>query len=79
MKESKVRMVRENDYFESENDREKERNNGGWKDIKQPIGLVKSREDLEKRDEGYAKFSFNLLVSDRIGYHRSIPDTRNKL
>jgi len=34
---------------------------------------------VKKREKGYKKFSFNLLVSDRIGYYRSIPDTRNKL
>jgi len=47
--------------------------------VKQPVGLIKNKYDLEKRDEGYTKYSFNLLVSDRIGFHRKIPDTRHQL
>ena len=47
--------------------------------FEEQIGLIKSKDDIEKRDEGYAKFSFNLLVSDRIGYHRKIPDSRHQL
>ena len=47
--------------------------------VKQPVGLIKNKYDLEKRDEGYTKYSFNLLVSDRIGFHRKVPDTRHQL
>ncbi len=43
------------------------------------LGIVKSSEDLRKRDDGYSRFSFNLLVSDRIGLKRKLPDTRHKL
>ena len=43
------------------------------------FGLVRTEDEVMKREEGYKKFAFNLLVSDRIGYYRSIPDTRNKL
>lgn len=42
------------------------------------VGYVNTVEDIAKRQEGYDKYAFNLLVSDRIGYGRVIPDTRNK-
>ncbi|XP_078572364.1 polypeptide N-acetylgalactosaminyltransferase 11-like [Branchiostoma floridae x Branchiostoma japonicum] len=41
------------------------------------LGLIKSPEDQETRDMGYRRHAFNLLISDRIGFHRNIPDTRN--
>ena len=44
-----------------------------------PIGIVRNNQDLKKRHKGYEKFSFNLLVSDRIGYQRTLPDTRHHL
>ena len=28
---------------------------------------------------GYKLYAFNQLISDRIGYHRDIPDTRHRL
>ena len=43
------------------------------------FGLVKNDDDIRKKEYGYEKFAFNLLVSDRIGYRRDIPDTRNKM
>ncbi|XP_011306982.1 polypeptide N-acetylgalactosaminyltransferase 35A [Fopius arisanus] len=45
------------------------------------LGLVHTPEEARKRDEGYQKFAFNVLVSDALGPHReyAIPDTRNKL
>ncbi|XP_050575645.1 polypeptide N-acetylgalactosaminyltransferase 35A [Bombus affinis] len=43
------------------------------------LGMVKNFEDQRKRDEGYKNYSFNILVSDNIGMHREIPDTRHKL
>ena len=42
------------------------------------VGYVDTEEDIAKRQEGYDKYAFNLLVSERIGYSRVIPDTRNK-
>ena len=43
-----------------------------WDDI----GVAKSPEDVQLRDDGYKKFAFNSLVSSRIGFQREIPDTR---
>ena len=42
------------------------------------VGYINTEEDIAKRQKGYDKYAFNLLVSDRIGYDRIIPDTRNK-
>ncbi|XP_013416189.1 polypeptide N-acetylgalactosaminyltransferase 11 isoform X2 [Lingula anatina] len=47
-------------------------------DIKD-IGLIRSPEDQKIRDEGYRLYAFNQLISDRIGFHRQIPDTRHQL
>lgn len=41
--------------------------------------MVKNYDDQRKRDEGYKNYSFNILVSDNIGMHRELPDTRHKL
>lgn len=41
--------------------------------------MVKNFEDQQKRDEGYKNHAFNILVSDNIGIHRNLPDTRHKL
>ncbi|XP_043666480.1 polypeptide N-acetylgalactosaminyltransferase 35A-like isoform X5 [Vespula pensylvanica] len=43
------------------------------------LGMVRNLEDQQKRDEGYKNYSFNILVSDNIGFYRDIPDTRNEL
>jgi len=40
------------------------------------IGLVDNKDDIKLRNEGYDKYSFNILISDRIGFEREIPDTR---
>ena len=42
------------------------------------FGLVRNEDDIIKKESGYKKYAFNLLVSDRIGYHRDIPDTRDE-
>ena len=77
MRDSSLHTVKKADSVENGS-------NEGEDDIRprgfeEQIGLIKSKDDIEKRDEGYAKFSFNLLVSDRIGYHRKIPDSRHQL
>lgn len=43
------------------------------------LGMVRTIEDKELRDEGYKLYSFNVLVSNKLSFHRQIPDTRNKL
>ncbi|XP_077977971.1 polypeptide N-acetylgalactosaminyltransferase 11-like [Glandiceps talaboti] len=43
------------------------------------LGMVKTPEDQRIRDEGYHQHAFNQLISDRIGYHRDVTDTRNGL
>lgn len=43
------------------------------------IGMVRTPEDQKLRDEGYKVHAFNVLVSQRLGYHRDLPDTRHKL
>ncbi|XP_053975440.1 polypeptide N-acetylgalactosaminyltransferase 35A-like isoform X2 [Hylaeus anthracinus] len=43
------------------------------------LGMVKNLDDQRKREEGFKNYSFNILVSDNIGLHRELPDTRHKL
>ncbi|XP_033323717.1 polypeptide N-acetylgalactosaminyltransferase 35A isoform X1 [Megalopta genalis] len=43
------------------------------------LGIVRNYDDQKKRDEGYKNYAFNVLVSDNIGTHRVLPDTRHKL
>nr|XP_018898308.1 PREDICTED: polypeptide N-acetylgalactosaminyltransferase 35A-like [Bemisia tabaci] len=43
------------------------------------LGLVKSVADLRLKEEGYKLHGFNALISSRLGYHRSINDTRHPL
>lgn len=40
------------------------------------LGMIFSQRDQELRDLGYRKHAFNVLVSDRLGFHRAVPDTR---
>lgn len=41
------------------------------------IGLIKTEEDEKNQNRGYKLHAFNILISERLGYHRKIPDTRN--
>lgn len=43
------------------------------------LGLIRNPEDVRYRTNGYMVHAFNTLVSQRIGSHRGLPDTRNKL
>ncbi|XP_026760817.1 polypeptide N-acetylgalactosaminyltransferase 35A-like isoform X2 [Galleria mellonella] len=43
------------------------------------VGLIRNAEDVRMRDKGYNLHAFNTLISQRIGNHRGLPDTRNKL
>ncbi|CAH0716443.1 unnamed protein product, partial [Brenthis ino] len=66
--------------------REKFANQLGIKSVAQPdkslenqFGLIHNAEDVRVREEGYSLHAFNTLISQRIGNHRGVPDTRNKL
>lgn len=41
--------------------------------------MIHSESERKQRDEGMRKHAFNVLISDRIGYHRQVPDTRYPL
>lgn len=43
------------------------------------LGLITSDNDRKVKDDGYTKYAFNVLISNRIGDYRPIPDTRNPL
>ncbi|XP_055637765.1 polypeptide N-acetylgalactosaminyltransferase 35A [Toxorhynchites rutilus septentrionalis] len=43
------------------------------------FGMVRNSEEQFIRDVGYRKHAFNVLVSNKIGSFRYIPDTRHKL
>ncbi|RZC32985.1 polypeptide N-acetylgalactosaminyltransferase 35A [Asbolus verrucosus] len=43
------------------------------------LGLVRTLEDQQKKEDGYKKHAYNVLISDQLSYHRDIPDTRNAL
>nr|XP_023017071.1 polypeptide N-acetylgalactosaminyltransferase 35A-like [Leptinotarsa decemlineata] len=43
------------------------------------LGMVKNEEDKEIRETGYKIHAYNVLISNRLGLNRSIPDTRNSL
>ena len=42
-------------------------------------GFIHNERDFEFRQEGYKKYAFNALISERIGDFRDIPDTRHAL
>ncbi|XP_057293759.1 polypeptide N-acetylgalactosaminyltransferase 11-like isoform X2 [Hydractinia symbiolongicarpus] len=42
------------------------------------IGLIHNEDEIQQRAIGYSKYAFNVLVSDRIGFDRVIPQTFNK-
>ncbi|XP_037978209.2 polypeptide N-acetylgalactosaminyltransferase 35A [Plutella xylostella] len=43
------------------------------------FGIIRNAEDVQIRTIGYNHHAFNTLISQRIGNHRDLPDTRNKL
>ncbi|XP_073952541.1 polypeptide N-acetylgalactosaminyltransferase 35A isoform X2 [Choristoneura fumiferana] len=49
------------------------------KSLDNQFGLIHNAEDVRARDKGYNLHAFNTLISERIGNHRGVPDTRNKL
>ncbi|XP_042188470.1 polypeptide N-acetylgalactosaminyltransferase 11 isoform X1 [Callorhinchus milii] len=42
------------------------------------LGMIFNEVDQELRDLGYQKHAFNMLISNRLGYRRDLPDTRDK-
>ncbi|XP_060681132.1 polypeptide N-acetylgalactosaminyltransferase 11 isoform X2 [Hemiscyllium ocellatum] len=42
------------------------------------LGMIFNEVDQQIRDAGYQKHAFNILVSNRLGYSRDVPDTRNQ-
>lgn len=43
------------------------------------LGMVRTIEDQALKDEGYKLHAYNILVSNRLEFNRSIPDTRHQL
>ncbi|XP_062900521.1 polypeptide N-acetylgalactosaminyltransferase 11 [Mobula hypostoma] len=41
------------------------------------LGMIFNEVDQEIRNAGYQKHAFNVLISNRLGYKRDIPDTRD--
>uniref|UniRef100_A0A8C6LS80 Polypeptide N-acetylgalactosaminyltransferase n=1 Tax=Nothobranchius furzeri TaxID=105023 RepID=A0A8C6LS80_NOTFU len=39
--------------------------------------MIFNEADQEVRDSGYHRHAFNVLISNRLGYHRDLPDTRD--
>ncbi|XP_016096069.1 polypeptide N-acetylgalactosaminyltransferase 11-like [Sinocyclocheilus grahami] len=46
-------------------------------DLSPELGMIFNKQDQEVRDMGYHKHAFNVLISNRLGYNRDVPDTRN--
>lgn len=74
------------DYYSKMKLKEKYAKHLGLKMTAQPdnaldnqFGLIRNAEDVRIRDSGYSVHAFNTLISNRIGNHRGLPDTRNKL
>lgn len=40
------------------------------------MGMIFTEEDQQVRDTGYHRHAFNVLISNRLGPHRPLPDTR---
>lgn len=40
------------------------------------MGMIFDEHDQEVRDSGYHRHAFNVLISNRLGLHRALPDTR---
>lgn len=48
-------------------------------DIISTLGMIRNHEDERIREEGYGKHAFNVLISNRLGFHREIQDTRHEM
>ncbi|XP_043365625.1 polypeptide N-acetylgalactosaminyltransferase 11 isoform X2 [Dermochelys coriacea] len=49
----------------------------GDMELSPEMGMIFNEHDQEVRDLGYQKHAFNILISNRLGYHREVPDTRD--
>ncbi|MEQ2219615.1 hypothetical protein XENOCAPTIV_020830 [Xenoophorus captivus] len=47
------------------------------KELSPEMGMIFNEMDQEVRDTGYHRHAFNVLISERLGYHRELPDTRD--
>ncbi|KAK5605719.1 Polypeptide N-acetylgalactosaminyltransferase 11 [Crenichthys baileyi] len=47
------------------------------KELSPEMGMIFNEVDQEVRDTGYHRHAFNVLISERLGYHRELPDTRD--
>ena len=43
------------------------------------LGIIRTNEDERIKEEGYQKHAFNELISNRLGFHREIEDTRHEM
>ncbi|XP_074918289.1 polypeptide N-acetylgalactosaminyltransferase 11 isoform X3 [Chelonoidis abingdonii] len=49
----------------------------GDMELSPEMGMIFNEHDQQVRDLGYQKHAFNMLISNRLGYHREVPDTRD--
>nr|XP_014347308.1 PREDICTED: polypeptide N-acetylgalactosaminyltransferase 11 isoform X3 [Latimeria chalumnae] len=47
-------------------------------EVSPEMGMIFNEEDQDVRDMGYQKHAFNVLISNRLGLHRDVPDTRHQ-
>ncbi|KAF6085862.1 polypeptide N-acetylgalactosaminyltransferase 11 [Phyllostomus discolor] len=50
---------------------------GGTAKSSSELGMIFNEHDQELRDAGYQKHAFNMLISNRLGPRRDVPDTRS--
>ena len=43
------------------------------------LGIIRNNEDERIKEEGYQRHAFNELISNRLGFHREIEDTRHEM
>ena len=43
------------------------------------LGIIRNKEDERIKEEGYGKHAFNELISNRLGFHREVEDTRHPM
>lgn len=75
-----VKTYRKNKKSKKSKKKQSISNDAGKYDVEshesKDLGMIHSEAERKQRDEGMKKQAFNVLISDRIGNHRSIPDTR---